>query len=584
MRGIRVLVGWITGVMMGVGVIMSPVAVAATPGFTDVPPGTKFYDEIMWLAENGISTGWDVGGGRYEYRPLQPVARDAMAAFMYRLAGSPAFTAPSTSPFSDVPPSALFYKEMAWLAGNGISTGWDVGGGRYEYRPLQPVARDAMAAFMYRLAGSPAFTAPSTSPFSDVPPSALFYKEMAWLAGNGISTGWDVGGGRYEYRPLQPVARDAMAAFMYRLDDKGLVPDLHPEQFQAINASRFHTCGLTIDGAVKCWGRNEEGQLGDGTTTNRHKPVQVVGLTGGVKAITGTGNHTCALTASGAVKCWGYGGALGNGTPIVNSPTPVQVIGLTGGVTAIAGGDYHTCALTSGGAVKCWGSNEYGEIGDGTQIARRAPVQVSGLTSGVTALASGTDHTCAITSTGTVMCWGYNGYGQLGEGSTTYRMVPVQMTVMDAPVSTIVGGHAYTCVLTTAGAVKCWGTNAHGQLGEPSATYRRTPVQVSGLTSGVASIEGGSRHICVVTTSGAAKCWGDDESGQLGDGAHAVRFVPTQVSGLTSGVAAISAGADHTCAVMSDGTAKCWGYNKYGLLGDGTTVNRNKPVDVKTTP
>ncbi len=177
-----------------------------TLGFVDVAEDNQFYTEIMWMAKTGISTGWDDG----TYRPLEPVARDAMAAFMYRLAGEPEFTAPATSPFQDVAPDNQFYKEIAWMHAEGISTGWDDG----TYRPLDSVNRDAMAAFMYRFAGEPEFTAPGTSPFNDVTPSTQFYREIAWMHADGISTGWDDG----TYRPFQPVARDAMAAFMYRLD------------------------------------------------------------------------------------------------------------------------------------------------------------------------------------------------------------------------------------------------------------------------------------------------------------------------------------------------------------------------------
>ncbi|MFJ4267030.1 RCC1 domain-containing protein [Paenarthrobacter nicotinovorans] len=139
-----------------------------------------------------------------------------MAAFLYRHAGSPTFTAPAMSPFTDVPVGAAFYKEITWLASKGISTGWDIGGGKREYRPLSPIARDAMAAFLYRYANKPAFTAPSVSPFGDVPAGGSFYTEITWLAESGISTGWDIGGGAREYRPLNGIARDAMAAFLYR--------------------------------------------------------------------------------------------------------------------------------------------------------------------------------------------------------------------------------------------------------------------------------------------------------------------------------------------------------------------------------
>ncbi|MDP9936889.1 alpha-tubulin suppressor-like RCC1 family protein [Paenarthrobacter nicotinovorans] len=216
---------WLVAVVLVVvapGLLVVPAAVAADPvvenvvRFSDVPESSQFATEILWLAAEGISTGWDAGGGVRQYRPLESIARDAMAAFLYRHAGSPAFTAPAVSPFTDVPAGAAFYKEITWLASKGISTGWDVGSGKREYRPLSPIARDAMAAFLYRYANKPAFTTPSVSPFGDVPAGGAFYTEITWLAASGISTGWDVGGGVRQYRPLNGIARDAMAAFLYR--------------------------------------------------------------------------------------------------------------------------------------------------------------------------------------------------------------------------------------------------------------------------------------------------------------------------------------------------------------------------------
>lgn len=204
-------------------VVVPPVAISAGPGaqvgpitFRDVTSSTQFYSEISWLAARGISTGWLEADGSRTYRPLNSVARDAMAAFLYRMAGKPAFTPPSTSPFADVTPSNQFYAEITWLAANGISTGWTEPDGRKTFRPLEPVNRDAMAAFLYRYAGSPWFQPPATSPFIDVPTGNQFYRQITWLASNGISTGWDVGGGCRAFQPLQAVARDAMAAFMYR--------------------------------------------------------------------------------------------------------------------------------------------------------------------------------------------------------------------------------------------------------------------------------------------------------------------------------------------------------------------------------
>ncbi|MEQ4567152.1 S8 family serine peptidase [Paenarthrobacter sp. CAP02] len=185
--------------------------------FKDVLTGQQFYKEMAWLADRKISTGWVEADKSLTYRPLTPINRDAMAAFLYRMAGSPAYTPPAKSPFKDVLTSQLFYKEMAWLAQSGISSGWSEADGSKTYRPLAPINRDAMAAFLYRLAGSPEYGPPYTSPFQDVAVSQQFYTEMAWLAEQKISSGWrDAYGGR-TYRPLSPINRDAMAAFLYRM-------------------------------------------------------------------------------------------------------------------------------------------------------------------------------------------------------------------------------------------------------------------------------------------------------------------------------------------------------------------------------
>lgn len=176
--------------------------------FQDVPAGIQFAREIGWLAASGVSTGWPDG----TFRPVSAVNRDAMAAFMYRLAGKPNFTPPATSPFADVAPSNQFFKEITWLAGKGISTGWAEPNGTKTYRPLQAVNRDAMAAFMFRLAGSPPQTSGTAKTFRDVPDGTQFRGEISWLASAGVSTGWDDG----TFRPVQAVNRDAMAAFMYR--------------------------------------------------------------------------------------------------------------------------------------------------------------------------------------------------------------------------------------------------------------------------------------------------------------------------------------------------------------------------------
>ncbi|EFO79638.1 regulator of chromosome condensation RCC1 [Oscillochloris trichoides DG-6] len=350
----------------------------------------------------------------------------------------------------------------------------------------------------------------------------------------------------------------------------------------AIAAGEYHTCALTTDGAVTCWGSNGYGQLGDGTTTQRSTPVQVAGLSSGVTAITAGGSHTCALTTGGAVTCWGRNGngQLGDGTTTQRS-TPVNVLGLSSEVAAITAGDVYTCALTTGGGVTCWGANWSGQLGDGTTDERSTPVDVVGLSSGVTAIAAGNDHTCAITTGGGVSCWGVNQYSQLGDGTTTQQSTPVVVNGLSSRAAAIAAGDGHTCAMTTGGGVSCWGRNWSGQLGDGTTTQRRTPMQVEGLSSGVADITAGDSHTCALSTEGGVTCWGNNESGQLGDGTTIQRSTPVQVEGLSSGVVAITAGDSHTCALSTEGGVTCWGGNGSGQLGNGTTTQRSTPVQVE---
>jgi len=239
-------------------------------------------------------------------------------------------------------------------------------------------------------------------------------------------------------------------------------------------------------------------------------------------------------------------------------------------------GGIHTCVLLSDGTAKCWGWNYFGQLGDGTTTDRYTPVNVSGLTNAV-AIAAGYGHTCALLSDGTAKCWGGNFYGQLGDGTTTDRYTPVNVSGLTNAVA-IVTGYGHTCALLSDGTAKCWGRNGYGQLGDGTTANRYTPVNVSGLTNAVA-IAAGFYHTCALLSDGTAKCWGWNYYGQLGDGTTTDRYTPVNVSGLTNAVA-IAAGHYHTCALLSDGTAKCWGWNYYGQLGDGTTTDRYTPVNV----
>lgn len=315
-----------------------------------------------------------------------------------------------------------------------------------------------------------------------------------------------------------------------------------------VAASHFHTCALTTGGGVKCWGWNQFGQLGDGTSTSRSTPVDVTGLGSGVTAIAAGDGHTCALTTGRGLKCWGSNdsGQLGDGTT-TNRYTPVDVTGLGIGVTAIAAGQAHMCALTTTG-VKCWGDNYFGELGDGTTTMRLTPADVTGLGIGLTAITAGLHHTCGVTTDGGVKCWGDNYYGQLGDGTTTSSYTPSDVTGLGSGVTAVAGGGYHTCALTTGGGVKCWGWNNYGQLGDGTTTSRYTPSDVTGLGSGVTEIATDLYHTCALNTGGGVKCWGVNYDGELGDGTITNRIAPVAVTGLSGGVAAISAGWYHTCA------------------------------------
>ena len=344
----------------------------------------------------------------------------------------------------------------------------------------------------------------------------------------------------------------------------------------AIAAGGGHTCALTTAGRVKCWGYNADGQVGDGSTTNAPEPTDVGRLPVGVKAIAAGGGHSCALTTDGRVGCWGYNGSgqIDGSTPYEgNTYKPNPTESLPRGAEAIAAGAFHTCALTTTGAAICWGQNYSGQLGSGTRDDT-GPMRVNGLKRGVAAIAAGEQHTCALTTTGSVKCWGSNRDGQIGDGTTTRRPKPTDAKGLTKGVAAIAAGHFHTCALTTAGAVKCWGTNKDGQIGDGTTTKRPKPTNVKGLTKGVAAIAAGWTHTCAVTTAGGVKCWGVNEAGQIGDGTTTKRLEPTDVKGLTSGVTAIAVGNSHTCALTATGAVKCWGVNRHGQLGDGYTTWR----------
>lgn len=338
----------------------------------------------------------------------------------------------------------------------------------------------------------------------------------------------------------------------------------------SISAGQFFTCAVTAAGAVKCWGDNSQGNLINPISNGSSTPVDVTGLSSGYVAVSSPSNHACALSGAGGVKCWGPG-PLGDGSSNT-SRTPVDVVGLSAGVSQISIGAWLRCGLTAAGGVMCWG---LGPVGDGTTQDRATPVDVIGLGGTVTVISTHDSLACAITGSGGLKCWGG---GLAGDGTRFIRSTPVDVTGQTAGVMAVSAGGIHTCAVTSTGGAKCWGDNNFGNIGDGTLVSRLTPVDVVGLTSGVVAVSAGGGHTCALLSSGGVKCWGANSNGQLGDGSKTNRSVPTDVVGLTGGVAAISAGFDHTCARMVDGNLKCWGHNNYGQLGDGTILDRLTPV------
>jgi alpha-tubulin suppressor-like RCC1 family protein len=371
-----------------------------------------------------------------------------------------------------------------------------------------------------------------------------------------------------------------------------------------VSASGSHTCAVLPDGTVRCWGYNEYGQLGDGTTTNSSTPVKVAGISNAMAVAAGH-HHTCALLADRSVRCWGSNayGQLGDGSPLDgtnhDAHIPVAVSGITN-ATAVSPGAYHTCALLADGTVQCWGHNQFGQLGHSQTVNSSTPVTVIGLAASPTAVTAGGWHTCAQLPDGAVQCWGRNDVGQLGDGNTADSSIPVRVSGLPPAAAVSAGGY-HTCARLPDGTLRCWGMNVFGQLGDgssltylvsadllgftglyfstlPPGSHSRTPVAVAGISTATAVTAGGF-HTCATLSGGSANCWGQNDYGQLGDGRNSSSSTPVGVSGLAPG-AAVSAGAWHTCALLADGTVQCWGRNFAGQLGNGTTSNSSTAMAV----
>jgi alpha-tubulin suppressor-like RCC1 family protein len=341
-------------------------------------------------------------------------------------------------------------------------------------------------------------------------------------------------------------------------------------------------CAVQSSGSVVCWGYGGEGELGNGSTNNSDIPVAVTGITN-AKAVASSsgGGSFCALLSSGKLKCWGYNayGELGDETT-APSDVPVTVRNITT-ATAVVGGIQYFCALLSGGSVDCWGYGVDGELGNGSTTSSDVPVSVVGV-SNAASLTSGVSSTCARLSAGKVKCWGTGAHGALGDGNTNNSDVPEAVKGL-SDAKTVVGGSEYAdyCALLTTSHVDCWGYGSDGELGNGTTTSSDVPVSVSGISNASAVITTiGARTVCVRLSTGKAKCWGYNVYGELGDGTTASSDVPVSVKGLSS-VSAVIGGYFYICALLSTSQIDCWGYGSDGELGNGSTNNSDVPVQVQ---
>jgi alpha-tubulin suppressor-like RCC1 family protein len=351
-------------------------------------------------------------------------------------------------------------------------------------------------------------------------------------------------------------------------------------RFTSITAGASHSCGLTADSSAYCWGRNEFGQLGDSSNTDRSTPVLV---RGGIafQQLTAGADHTCGVDGYGTAYCWGQNDVGQAGTGLTGGRNyPVQVMGRQR-MKLIAAGAQHTCATVrhweNEDRMYCWGHNSGGQLGNREVRSASTPSPAFG-TIRYTSIAAGSQHTCGVSSAGTVFCWGANGRGQLGNGSVTNSNVPFLIRVTGRMTFTSVTvGAAHTCALSSEGEVYCWGENSAGQLGTGKRGYSIMPQRLDRSLRFTALSAGGDAT-CGVRRDGALFCWGSNAAGQFGTDSSTGSLAPIPV---LPGIAltTVALGRAHACGLQADGAAYCW-----GGIAQGAGANGGGPIRVTVQP
>lgn len=360
-----------------------------------------------------------------------------------------------------------------------------------------------------------------------------------------------------------------------------------------LSAGGNDTCSLMSGGGIDCWGANFWGLLGRSLGSGGSDvPVPIAGIAGAIQVAAGGvdptfGEGACALRLGGKIECWGgnENGQLGDGTSGGYSPSPVAVSGITNATGVSSGGLNEVCAVLASGGIECWGNNAVGQLGVGSTEESNVPVAPSGITN-ARQVAVGGDFACALLASGHVDCWGWNAYGELGDGTTEQSDVPVAVSGITNAIG-IAAGAGNACALLSGGTVACWGDNDTGSLGNGTFTGPQTcsgfpcsttPVAVTGIGNAT-DIAVGYGSACALRTSGSIACWGRNEHGELGDGSTAASDVPVGVAGIST-AGQVTVGEEYGCALLPGGRADCWGDNDSGQLGNGDTTGSDVPVAV----
>jgi len=332
------------------------------------------------------------------------------------------------------------------------------------------------------------------------------------------------------------------------------------------------------------WGNNQYGRLGDGTTTSRSSPVTVIGGITNWRQVSAGFRHSLGVTSTGIAYAWGSNGdgRLGTGNPTSTSTSsPVTVVGGITNWSQVSAGNGHSLGVTSTGIAYAWGSGLSGQLGTGNQNTTSSPVTVAGGITNWSQVSAADGHSLGLTSTGIAYAWGFNGYGRLGDGTTTNRSSPV--TVVGGITNWVqisnggFGGNSLG--LTSNGIAYAWGRNNIGQLGDGTTTNRSSPVTIIGDITNWSQLSSGGYRNMGLTSNGIAYTWGRNY-GILGDGTTTNRSSPVTVIGGITNWSQLSAGGEHSLGLTSTVIAYAWGVNTDGMLGDGTTTIRSSPVTV----